>query len=117
MRARQLTLLKRSPLQTDRTSARDSVGGAYLHLGTILSEDQPADALKSYRQAAVIYEELTATAPSNTMYRRSAVECQRSIGEALHRLGKNRAALDILAPALESMKSLVAAVPDEIEWV
>jgi tetratricopeptide (TPR) repeat protein len=49
--------------------------------------------------------------------RRDVVECQTNIGEALHRLGDHREALDALAPALETMKSLVAAAPEEISWV
>jgi tetratricopeptide (TPR) repeat protein len=94
--------------------ARDHLAGTYQNLGAILAEERPAEALRQYRQAARIFDDLSAAAPSNTRHNRHVIESQGGIGEVLSRLGKNRAALEILTRALEGMKSLIAVAPEDV---
>jgi eukaryotic-like serine/threonine-protein kinase len=97
--------------------ARDHLAGTYQNLGAILAEERPAEALRQYRQAARIFDDLSAAAPSNTRHNRHVIESQGGIGEVLSRLGKNRAALEILTRALEGMKSLIAVAPEDVAWI
>jgi tetratricopeptide (TPR) repeat protein len=92
--------------------ARGDLAGGYYSLAAILLEAAPAEALRSYQQAATISKELSTDEPSNTSFRRDLAMAEMGIGEALHRLGKNREALQKLTPALELIKSVVAASPD-----
>jgi tetratricopeptide (TPR) repeat protein len=94
--------------------ARDDLAGAYRGLGVVLLEDGPEEALEFYAQAVEISEQLSAAEPSNTKYRRDVALSQMGMGKSLHRIGRNREALQKLVPALEMMKSLAAATPDEI---
>jgi tetratricopeptide (TPR) repeat protein len=97
--------------------ARDQMAGTYKKLGEILAEGRPEEALKQYRQAARIFDDLSAAAPSNTRHRRHVIECQGGMGSVLNRLGKNRAALETLTRALEGMKSLIAVAPEDVAWI
>ncbi len=94
--------------------ARDDLAGMYRSLGAILREERPAEALETYQKAAAISEELSAGDPSNTKFRHDAALAHAGAGESLHRLGKNREALQKLAPALDAMKSLAASAPDQV---
>ena len=97
--------------------ARDGLADTYRGLGTILMEDQPSEALKLYLQATALSEELSVAEPSNTQYRQNAASGQRGVGEALYRLGKNQEALQKLALALETIKSLSHREPDDLSLI
>ena len=101
---------------TDREDfrARDDLAGAYRNLGSILLEDRPEEALAAYQKAAEISEALSQGNPSNTKFRHDVAFSRMETGDSLHRLGRNREALQNLFPALETMRSLAAASPDEI---
>src|SRR5262245_11620214 len=94
--------------------ARDDLANAYRNLGAILLEERPAESLKLYRQAAAISEKLSVGDPSNTKYRYDFAFGQMSIGEALHKLGENREALQKLTTSLETMQSLAGTEHDAL---
>ena len=91
-----------SPLPTGRTCERATTWPARTAaLGRSSLEERPEEALKLYQRAAMISEELSAAEPSNTNYRQHFALSQMGIGESLHKLGKNREALQKLTQALE----------------
>jgi tetratricopeptide (TPR) repeat protein len=94
--------------------ALDDLSMAYRGLAGILLEDGPGEALKWYQKAASISEKLNAGDPSNTRFRHNFAVGHLGMGESLLRLGKNREALQNLAPALEMIKSLTGSARDQI---
>jgi len=94
--------------------ARVELAKVYRNFGAILLEERPAESLKLYQEATAISEKLSVGDPSNTKYRDDFAFGQIGIGESLHKLGKNREALQELTTALETMKSLVGAEHDAL---
>jgi len=97
--------------------SREDLQTSYRRLGTMLLEKNPAEALRHYRKAFAITEALSQANLSNLNTRRDLVVGRMAIGEALHKLGKNKEALDYLTPALEMMEGVVAAAPHQIFWI
>src|SRR5262249_37141958 len=97
--------------------ARDGLADTYRGFGAILVEGQPAEAHKLNRQAVAISEGLSKAEPSNTKYRHDVALGKMGSGEALHKLGKNREALQELAPALELMKALSGTMVNQISLI
>jgi non-specific serine/threonine protein kinase/serine/threonine-protein kinase len=94
--------------------ARHDLGGSYRSFGSILLEEQPAEALTLYERSAVISRGLSEAEPSNTKYRRELALSLVGVGEALHRLGKPREALLKLAEAVKQLEH-GAGDPPEVE--
>lgn len=94
--------------------AVDDLSGAYRSLAAILLEERPDEALKWYKKAASISQKLTSSDPSNTNFRHSFALSHLGIGESLLKLGRNREALENLAPALAMFKSLTGIARDQI---
>jgi eukaryotic-like serine/threonine-protein kinase len=94
--------------------ARVELASAYRNFGAILLEERPAESLKLYQEATAISEKLSVGDPSNTEYRYDFACGQMGIGESLHKLGKNREALQKLTTGLETMKSLAGAEHDAL---
>jgi len=94
--------------------ARVDVADAYRNFGAILLEERPAESFKLYQEATAISEKLSVDYPSNTKYRYDFACAQMGIGESLHKLGKNREALQKLTTGLEIMKSLAGAEHDAL---
>jgi tetratricopeptide (TPR) repeat protein len=92
--------------------ARVELAKAYRNFAAILLEERPAESLKLYQEATAISEKLSLVDPSNTEYRYDFAGGQMGIGESLHKLGKNREALQKLTTGLETMNSLAGAEHD-----
>jgi tetratricopeptide (TPR) repeat protein len=120
--SREALRIAESIAAADRVDVRalDDVAGALRSLGGILRLEQPAEALKTYQRALSISRNLSAAHPANTKYRRDTALAQAGMGQSLHRLARDREAREVLEPALETMKALAAAAPDEVPlaaWV
>jgi tetratricopeptide (TPR) repeat protein len=94
--------------------ARNDLAGLYGSFASILLEEQPAEALELYQQAAAICDELSAAEPSNTAYRLDVALTWMGIGESLHKLGRNGEAISMLERALEIRESLAGADPNDL---
>ena len=97
--------------------ARDDLQASYRRLGAILLEEDPAEALACFRKAFAIAQSLSDMSLSNVNNRRDLASGRLAIGEALHRLGKHKEALEHLMAALDATKQLVSAAPNQIYWV
>jgi len=97
--------------------SREDLQISYRRLGAMLLEDQPGEALRHYRKAFEISETLSNANPSDINSRRDLVAGRLAIGEALHRLGRNKEALDYLNVALKMMQQVIADAPHQVFWV
>jgi serine/threonine-protein kinase len=82
---------------------------AYFQLGTLTRQiARPEDALRFYRQALVLYQELAHTSGSAVDHGEEA-RCLRMLGGLYHDLGQNRAAELVYRKALAIQDPLTAA--------
>jgi tetratricopeptide (TPR) repeat protein len=97
--------------------SRDDLQASYRRVGGILLNDQPAAALDYYRKAFAITQNLSEASFTNINNRRDLASGRLAIGEALYKLGKKDEALDYMTHALESMREVIAAAPQQIYWI
>jgi tetratricopeptide (TPR) repeat protein len=97
--------------------ARGDTAGVYRHIGALLLEKYPTEALNYYRKAFALSEELSDAHPSNIEFRRDVGLTLLGTGESLHKLGKNEEALVSLKRALGRIQASNAAAPDQLAWI
>jgi tetratricopeptide (TPR) repeat protein len=85
---------------------RDDLATTLIKQGAILVDTLPTEALRSYRTAEEIAEGLTTSNPSNTRFRQTLGFARMGVGEAQHRLGRHREALQKLTLALEALPAI-----------
>ena len=97
--------------------ARGDTAGLYRHMGALLLEENPTEALNFYRRAFALSEELSDANPSNMEFRRDVGLALLGTGESLHKLGKKEEALVNLTRALERTQASIAGAPDQLAWI
>src|SRR5262249_12635527 len=81
---------------------------------TILLETQPAEALRYYELSDGISSRLESEDPARTTYRINSAIASLGAGKSLHRLGRNREALDRFEKVRTALQSLAATYPDPL---
>jgi tetratricopeptide (TPR) repeat protein len=94
--------------------ARNDLANDYFDFGSLLLEDQPAEALRLHQQAAGIAKELTEAVSGTTKYSQTLAFNQMGSGLALLKLGRNQEAIGQLSPALETLQSVSGVVEDQV---
>jgi tetratricopeptide (TPR) repeat protein len=97
--------------------ARFDTAGLYRHIGAMLLEENPTEALNYYRKAFALSEELSDANPSNIEFRQDVGLTLLGTGESLHKLGKHEEALVNLTRALERIQASITAAPDQLAWI
>ncbi len=87
---------------------REGLATAYRSMGVILLEENPEEALMSLQKAGAISQHLNAGQPASAKLRHDAAVDQMLTGECLHRLHRDREAIQRLEAALDVAKSLTA---------
>lgn len=95
-------------------NARRILVSCVWRLGVMWADDNPGMALEYSRKAVNISEDLHATDPMNAEYRYHASRGYLALGEALHKLGKHKEAVQAFNHAVEHQNAIEAVSPERV---